>query len=110
MLLLCAEDFLEAARKAKRLPRETEKQLALEMKTGCPNARQAIIDSYLPILASHILRLPKKLQTLNTVYRCLQCLEKGVDTFNFQQDIECFSHHLCRRMRQCITACIADRA
>lgn len=109
MLFICVEDFFETARNAHRLTRDEEKLLAEKMRNGCAEARQAIIESYLPFVAGYILRAPATIHTLDTVYRCIDSLEKGVDTFPFQQEGETFLHHLSWRMRQCITACIANR-
>lgn len=109
MLFISVEDFFQKASEAVHLSRDEEKRLALEMENGNTDARQAIINSYLPMAAAHIRRAPEVLRTLHTVYRFIDSLEKGVDTFRFQQDGESFVHHLSWRFRQCITHCIADR-
>ena len=108
MLFISAEDFFAQASKAPRLTREEERQLAREMGQNAA-ARERLIKSYYPMVASHIRRAPRELHTLRTVYVCLKSLEEGVDHFNFLQDSETFTHHLSWRMRQCITRCIADR-
>lgn len=100
--------FFNQAGKAPRLTREEEKRLAREM-TQNAAARDQLIRSYFPMVAAYIRRLPQELHTLHTVYVCLTSLEKGVDSFNFLQDSERFSHHLCWRLRQCLTRCLADR-
>ena len=91
-----------------RLSREQEKQCAFGMAQGDLDARQRLICSYLPQVADHIARAPKNIRTLNTVYSAIATLEQGVDSFNFQQDSERFSHHLSWRLRQCMTNCIAE--
>lgn len=108
MLFISVEDFFAQARNAPRLTREEERRLAQQMPQNA-DARRQLINSYLPIVAAHIHRAPRQLRTLQTVYVCLDSLEKGVDSFNFLQDGEQFSHHLSWRMRQCITRCIASR-
>lgn len=108
MLLVSAEDFFLQAAKMNRLTREEERSLALQMPRN-PAARERLIGSYLPMVAGYIRRMPGELHTLKTVYACLDTLEKGVDSFNFLQDSESFSHHLSWRLRQCITRCIAER-
>jgi DNA-directed RNA polymerase specialized sigma subunit len=108
MLFIRAEDFFDQASRIPRLTREEEKQLARQMGQDAA-ARQRLIQSYFPLVAGYIRRAPRQLHTLRTVYVCLASLEKGVDSFDFLQDSEPFSRHLCRRLRQCITRCLADR-
>lgn len=109
MLFISVEDFLSQAKAMPRLSRDEEKALAAQMAAGDAAARDALIRSYLPLIAGHIQRAPQNIQTLRTVYAYIAELEKGVDRFNFQQDREPFTHHLSWRLRQCITRCIADR-
>lgn len=108
-LFISVDDFFQKVRSVTRLSRADEKDLALKMKDGDAEARQAILNSYLPVVASYIRRSPKELQTLETIYSCVRSLEKGVDGFNFLQDSETFTHHLSWRLRQCITRCLVDR-
>lgn len=108
-LFISVDDFFQRVRNITRLSRADEKNLALKMKKGDIEARQAIVNSYLPMVASYIRRSPKELQTLKTIYSCIQSLEKGVDGFDFLQDSETFTHHLSWRLRQCITKCLVDR-
>ena len=109
MLFISVEDFFQKARGATRLSRTDEEDFALKMKEGNTEARQAIVNSYLPMVASYIRRSPKELQTSETIYSCIRSLEKGVDSFNFLQNSETFTHHLSWRLRQCITRCLVDR-
>lgn len=109
MLFVSLDDFYQKAASAVRLSPDQEKSLALKMQAGDPDARQAIINSYLPLVAACIQHSPKEIQTLKTVYCCITSLEKGVDSFCFGQDSEPFLHHLNWRLRQCIAGCIADR-
>lgn len=108
MLFVSAEDFFAQAKNIPQITREEERLLAQRLGQD-PAAREGLIRGYLPYVANYIRRTSKDLQTLQTVYACLDTLEKGVDSFNFQQDGESFSHHLSWRLRQCITRCIADR-
>lgn len=108
-LFISVDDFFQKVRSVTRLSIADEKDLALKMKDGDAEARQAILNSYLPVVASYIRRSPKELQTLETIYSCVRSLEKGVDGFNFLQDSETFTHHLSWRLRQCITRCLVDR-
>ena len=110
MLFISIDDFFQKVHNMSRLSREDEKNAALKMKENDANARQAIINSYLPMVAGYIKRWPKQIQTLDTVYRCIHSLEQGVDSFNFLQDSETFTHHLSWRLRQCLTECLVDRS
>ena len=109
MLFISAEDFISRASKLPRMTREEEKRCAQSILQGDTEARERLVQSYLPLVAAHVRRAPKSIQTLKTVYCCIVALEKGVDSFNFLQDGEPFSHHLSWSMRQCITRCIAER-
>lgn len=108
MLFISTEDFFTQAKGFHSLAPEEERQLARQMEHD-PAARERLICSYLPHVAGRISHMPKNLQTLQTVYACLDTLEKGVDSFDFQQDHETFSHHLSWRLRQCTARCIANR-
>lgn len=110
MLFISMDDFWDQVRAIPRLSREAEKALAMQMAAGDPDAREALIRSYLYMVAAAVRKAPRDIQTLHTVYVCTASLEQGVDKFNFQQDGEPFQHHLSWRMRQCITRCIAGRA
>lgn len=109
MLFVSMDDFYQKAASAAVLSEADEKILALKMKNGDPEARQCIINSYLPLVSSCVRHAPREIQTLKTVYSCILTLEQGVDSFPFLQDSEPFVHHLNRRLRQCIVGCIADR-
>ena len=109
MLFITVDDFFQKVHSTTRLSRNDEKNYALKMKEGDAEARQAIVNSYLPMVASYIRRSPKELQTLETIYSCVRSLEKGVDSFNFLQESETFTHHLSWHLRQCITRCLVDR-
>ena len=109
MYYIFVEDFYKKAQEVKRLTREEEKLCAAAMKAGDQEARMQLIESYYPMVSGCLKRFPKELQTIKSLYTCLQSLEQGVDRFNFHQDSESFTHHLSRRLRQCLTRCIADR-
>ena len=109
MLFISAEDFFAQVSGIPRLSRDEEKTLAQRMGSGDRAARESLVRSYLPMVASHIRRAPREIRTLRTVYVCVAALEKSVERFNFLQDSEPFTHHLGWVLRQCITRCIADR-
>ena len=107
-MYLCPDDFYRQAASATRLTREEECACAESFAKGDSAARQKLIESYLPQVAAPVRRAPKHLQTLRTIYAALTALEQGVDTFDFLQTGETFTHHLSWRLRQCITRCIAE--
>ncbi len=109
MLFISVEDFFSQVSGIRHLSRTEEIELAQRMAEGDAAARDALVRSYLPMVAAHIRRAPQEIRTLHTVYTCIVSLQKGVDCFNFLQENESFVHHLSWRLRQCITRCIAQR-
>ena len=55
MLFISVDDFFQKARNVARLSRSDEMELALAMKEGNTDARQAIINSYLPLVAGYLI-------------------------------------------------------
>ena len=78
------------------------------MKAGDASARARLIESYLPMVVATVKRSPAFMQTLGFVFSCLNELEKAVDSFNFLQDGETFTHRLSWYMRQVTTRYIAE--
>lgn len=109
MIYLSVEDFFEKAGKYSRLPRDEEKLCAIKKNSGDENAREELINSYLPFVSALIKRQPKENQRLHTVYACIKVLDKAVDEFNFLQDHETFTHHLSIRLKNCLINCYVDR-
>lgn len=109
MLFISVEEFFAQAGAVPRLSREEEICLAKKMAEGDQTARETLVRSYFSVVAGVLRRGPEEIRTLRTVYDCIAELEKGVDTFHFQQDGETFLHHLSWRLRQCITRAIANR-
>ena len=108
MFFISVEDFLIRAESIECLRKGEEKVLAQRMADGDASARDMLIKSHLRLVAAHVRRVPQRKRTLNTVYKCITEVEKGVDSFNFQQDGETFAHHLGWRLRQCIVRCLAE--
>ena len=94
MLFLTPVEFFDKAKQMKPLSREQEKELYSLMKTGDMQARERIVQSYVNIVACKIKRLSKELYSLDLIYNCLDKLEKAVDTFDFSNDGESFTHRL----------------
>lgn len=107
MVYTSAEDFYEKADRCCRLTRREERECAEQMKNGDQIAREKILQSYLPMVAHHIRRTPPHMQTLGLVLYCVHALEKAVDSFDFLQDSESFSHRLHWWLRQATTEYIA---
>jgi alpha-beta hydrolase superfamily lysophospholipase len=75
---------------------------AKEMKNGNMAARERLIQSYIPMVAGHIKHTKSHLQNLGLVLYCVQALEKAVDSFDFMQENETFSHRLSWWLRQAV--------
>ncbi|MBQ8816830.1 MAG: hypothetical protein IJZ84_06085 [Lachnospiraceae bacterium] len=100
MIFISIEDFYEKVSSFSKMSRQEEKECALQMKEGSTAARERLIQSYLPMVAAHIKHMPSHMQNLGFVLYCQQALEKAVDSFNFLQDSETFSHRLSWYLRQ----------
>ena len=106
MLFLSLEDFYEKANSCSRLSREEEIECAKQMATGNADARERLIQSYLPMTAAHVRHAIPRMQTLGLALYCYQALEKAVDSFHFLQDSETFAHRLSWYLRQATTGYI----
>lgn len=100
MLYTSLEDFFEKVRSCRHLSRQEEREYALRMQQGDGSARQRLIEGYVPMVANHIRRVPANMQGLGLVLYCMQELERAVDSFNFLQDSETFTHRLSWHLRQ----------
>lgn len=98
MVYISVNDFYEKVSSFSTMSRQEEIECAKQMKSGDAAARERLIQSYMPMVASHIKHT--RMQSLGLVLYCLQALEKAVDTFNFFQDGEPFSHRLSWCLRQ----------
>ena len=107
MVYISVGDFYEKAGACRILTRQEEMECARQMKNGDRLAREALIRSYRPAVAQHIRRAQPQRQTLGLILYCVQALEKAVDSFDFLQDSESFSHRLHWWLRQATTEYIA---
>lgn len=110
MIYISTDDFFKKTSQLPRLGREEELEYAKQMKNGDQEARKTLICGYLPMVAAHIKRQPQHLQTLELVMRCQATLEKAVDSFDFSQNGETFTHRLSWHLRQTVTRYVADRS
>lgn len=100
MNYISIEDFYKKADSCSNISRQEEIVCAKKMKTGDIVAREKLIQSYTPMVAGYIKHMKPHLQTLGLVLYCMQALEKAVDSFDFLQDSESFSHRLSWYLRQ----------
>ena len=106
MLFVSVEDFYEHVERLPRLRIEEEEAL---WKQGDADAREKLVQGYLPFVAGMIRRTSGQVQTLKTVYACIACTEKCVANFDHNRGRREFVHQLGWRLRQCIIRCIAER-
>lgn len=100
MLSVTIEDFYKKASACHVMTRQEEIECAKKMKAGDTDARALLIESYMPMVVSFIKRQQPDMQKLGLVLYCQQTLEKLVDSFDFLQDNEPFSHRLNWGLRQ----------
>ena len=103
MVYISVEDFYQKAGSCYVMTRQEEIECAKKMKSGDNDARERLVQSYIPMIAGHIKRTKPHMQNLGLVLYCMQALEKAVDSFDFLQDSEPFSHRLSWYLRQAIT-------
>lgn len=103
MVFYSIEDFYEKAENCLRMTRQEEIACAIKMRAGDTAAREQLIKSYIPMVASHIKRMKRDQQTLGLAVYCIQALEKAVDSFDFLQESETFTHRLSWWLRQATT-------
>ena len=107
MVFISIEDFYEKAEKCIVLTRQEELECAQRMKQGDGAARARLIESYLSMTARHVQRAKPEMQTLSLALYCVDALEKAVDSFNFLQDSETFTHRLSWYLRNATAKYIA---
>ena len=107
MLYKCADDFFKYAANVKRISREEEKELGLKMKEGDEEAKETLITSYLPVLASYLKRNFRE-PSLAVIYSGLAVLSDSVQSFNFQIENPTFTRFLGFEIRKMVTRFIAD--
>ncbi len=108
MVFVSIEDFYEKAEKCRVLTRQEELECARRMQEGDEEARRRMIQSYLPMTAHHVKRAKPEMQTLSLALYCADALEKAVDSFDFFQDSETFTHRLSWYLRNATVKYIAE--
>ena len=115
MLYTCVDDFFnhveEIKKTQKPLSREEEKELAQKMKAGDYDAKKALTEAYLPILASFLKRYTRT-PSLSMVYDGVMILETSINTFDFLHNNPSpnvtFVNFLSNKIRQMMIKYIAD--
>lgn len=102
MVYISVNDFYEKVSACYVMTRQEEIECAKQMKNGDTDARERLIQSYMPMVAGYIKRTKPHMQNLGLVLYCMQALEKAVDSFDFLQDSEPFSHRLSWWLRQAV--------
>ena len=100
MIFCSIEDFYEKAEACRRLTRMEEISFTQKLKAGDTVARERLIESYIPMVVSHIKRMKQEQQTVGLALYCMQALEKAVGSFDFLQESETFTHRLSWWLRQ----------
>ncbi len=106
MVFVSIDDFFEKAALCKALTRQEEIECAVAIKNGDTEAREKLVQSYIPMVASHIKHAKPHMQNLGLVVYCMNALEKAVDSFDFMQESETFSHRLSWALRQAVVSYI----
>ena len=100
---MSVDDFYEKVSLLSGMSRIEEIECAKQMRKGDVGARERLIQSYLPMVAGHIEHIKPQMQNLGLVLYCVQALEQAVDSFDFLQESESFSHRLSWHLRQAVT-------
>lgn len=108
MLYIHSDDFFEKASLFHVVTRENELRYAAQMKQGNTEAREMLLHSFLPYLAACLKRFSPEDVTLELVYRYQQALEQAVDSFDFLQNSEPFSHRLNWYLKNAATKYFAE--
>ena len=108
MLFKTTQEFFDYTKTIKRISRDQEKEYAKKVQEqGDEEAKQMLIKSYLPVVASCIKRYSFEEPSLDMVYRCIGVLEDAVSKCDFQQD-NAFMNTLSFRLRRAMTLYIVN--
>lgn len=109
MLFVTAQHFFAQAAKAKRLDRQEEIACAERMRAGDSDAKNALVESYFPFVAASVKRVSTGEPSLELICRFVCVLKKQVETFDFLQESEPFSHRLSLALKKAAAEYIADQ-
>ena len=102
MVFVSLDDFFEKVGSCKALTRREEIECVKQMKNGDAAAREKLIQSYMPMLAGYIKHAKPDIRSFGLVLYCQQALETAVDSFDFLQDSETFTHRLGLHLKQAV--------
>lgn len=109
MLFVTAQQFFDGAAGAKRLDRQEEIACAARMRAGDTEAKDALVQSYLPFVAASVKRVSTGEPSLELICRFVCTLEREVEAFDFSQEREPFTHRLSLALRKTTAEYIADQ-
>lgn len=109
MRFLTVQDFYAQAANAGRLDRHEEIACAARMRAGDPDARDALVQSYLPTVAAFAKRVSTGAPSMELVCRFAAILEQQVEGFDFAQEGETFIHRLSLALKKTTAEYIADQ-
>ena len=108
MLFVTVQDFYAQAANAKRLDRREEIACAARMQAGDVEAKDALVQSYLPTVAAFAKRVSTGEPSMELVCRFAAVLEQQVEGFDFAQQGETFTHRLSLALKKAMAEYIAD--
>ena len=108
MLFITVQDFYVQAANAKRLDRREEIACAARMQAGDTEAKDALVQSYLPFVAASVKRVSTGEPSLELICRFVCTLEREVEAFDFAQEGETFTHRLSLALKKAMAEYIAD--
>ena len=109
MLFITTQQFFAQAAGAKRLDRQEEITCAARMRAGDAEAKDALVQSYLSFVAASVKRVSTGEPSMELICRFVCTLEREVETFDFSQESETFTHRLSLALRKTTAEYIADQ-
>jgi DNA-directed RNA polymerase specialized sigma subunit len=107
MFFKTPKEFFDYTKTVQRISRSEELELAKRMQEGDEKAQEALITSYLPVLASYLNRYWRN-PSLEFVYRGLAVLRTSVLHFDFQMENPSFTRFLAARIKRMAALFIVD--
>ncbi len=108
MRFLTVQHFFLQAASVARLDRQEEIACAARMRAGDAEAKDALVQSYLPMVAATAKKISTGEPSMELICRFALVLEREVETFDFSQESETFTHRLSLALKKATTAYIAD--
>lgn len=108
MLFISSDDFFEYVKNLRPLTIEEEKEFSFLLKNGDENAKNKLVDNYLPYVASIIKRNSRGKPSLELIYRAILDLINLLESYDFSKENGSFTRALSFKLRQTITKFIAN--